>query len=316
MVYNPKAGTVDATTQITAIVEFWQHRGWQMVVEPTHSAGHAISLAQEAAVRGHQLVLAGGGDGTIGEVANGLVGTDTILAPLPMGTANSFAKELQMPMPRFLERPRLSDAVRSLAQGRVQAVDVGFNQNAGKNGRYWLMWSGIGAASYIVHALEPRPAWSKRMGRVGYSIQGLATLPRFKSLRATVQVDDTVVEGEFVLAEITNCRLYAGLLPMNPDAKLDDGKYEVHLFKGRGMPRTLGYVATLLQNRELSKENVITLQGNRVRIETEEPIGCHADGDQAGFAPLVSQLHKRALRLLVPDSAPSDLFHAEGETFP
>ena len=102
---------------------------------------------------------------------------------------------------------------------------------------------------------------------------------------------------------------------MNPNAKLDDGLYEIHLFKGRGVSKTLGYVATLMQNRELSSENVITLQGRSVHIETEQQIGCHTDGEQAGYAPLISELRPKALRLLVPNAAPSDLFQETGEQF-
>lgn len=261
------------------------------------------------------MVFAGGGDGTIGEVANGLVGTDTILAPVPMGTANSFAKELRLPIPTYFDRHRLLEANQRLANGKIIAVDVGFNKNVGENGRYWLLWSGLGADSFLIHALEPRPAWSRRLGRVGYAIQGLAALPQFKSLIARVEVDDQVVEEEAVLVEITNCRFYAGMLPLNPNSKLDDGEYEIRIFRGRGMPQTLTYIAQLLQNQDLSTEKVITLKGKSARIDTTPQIGCHTDGDPAGHTPLVSSLCHRALRLLVPDCAPADLFLQDGIDF-
>ncbi len=313
MVYNPKAGTVNQTTQISIIVDYWQHHGWKVDVQPTQAPHHAIELARKAALSRHHIVFAGGGDGTIGEVANGLVGTETILAPLPMGTTNSFAKELNYPMPTLLKRQRLEDVMEALGNGRVHAVDVGYNVTDDKNGRYWLMWSGVGADSHLVHALEPRPAWSKKLGRVGYSIQGLAELPKFKSVKASVQVDDKHIEDEFVLIVITNCRFYAGMLPMNPNAKLDDGLYEVRLFKGNGTIKTLSYVAQLLQHKELNPEHVITLKGKKVQVKTNDKIGCHADGDQAGFAPLISELHSKALRLLVPANAPEDLFLNSGD---
>ena len=303
------------TAQLAIIDEFWRHRGWKIDVQPTKAAGHAAILAHEAAKARHQLVFAAGGDGTIGEVANGLAKTDTILAPLPMGTTNSFAKELKMPMPKLFEKHRLYDVIEALANGSVYSVDLGYNRNVAENGRYWLMWSGLGADSFLIHALEPRPAWSRRLGRVGYSIQGLSILPAFEGIQATITVDDQKVEGEFVLIEITNCRFYAGMLPMNPTAKLDDGLYEVFLFKGKRWPRTLNYIVTLLQNRQLPKSDVIALKGRTVTVETARPIGCHTDGDQAGFAPLVSELCPQALRLLVPKSAPPDLFLADGEAF-
>ena len=299
---------VDLTTQISIIVEHWQHHGWQIDVQPTEAPKHAIELAKQAVLSGHHMVFAGGGDGTIGEVANGLVGTDTILAPIPMGTTNSFARELNYPMPTWPQRHRLRDVMQALSNGRVQAVDVGYNVGDGKNGRFWLMWSGVGADSHLVHALEPRPTWSRKMGRVGYSLQGLRELPKFKSIHAKVQVDGKTFEDEYVLIEVTNCRYYAGLLPMNPHAKLDDGLFEIRLFKGHGTIQTLSYVAQLMLHRPLNPERVILLKGRSVHVDVQQKIGCHADGDQAGYAPLNSELHENALRLLVPDNAPKDLF--------
>lgn len=306
---------VDLTKQISLIVDFWRSRGWQVEAFPTQAASHATALAKEAAKSGCKLVLAGGGDGTIGEVANGLVKSDTILAPLPMGTTNSLARELKMTLPHWRDGYRLDRVLQSLANGRVQTVDVGYNPTVGQNGRYWLLWCGVGVDSFLVHELEPRPQWSRRLGRVGYSLQGLATLPRFKPLRARVTVDAQTVEDEFLLVEITNCRLYAGLLPFSPHAKLDDGVFEVLLFKGSKVPQTFAYVGTLLRRKPLPPEKVLTLKGQSVRVETETPMGCHTDGDQAGFTPLISEIRPRALRLLVPQVAPEDLFDTPSEPF-
>ncbi|MEM7333800.1 MAG: diacylglycerol kinase family protein [Chloroflexota bacterium] len=304
---------VDLTTQISLIVDYWKQYGWHIDVQPTQAPEHAIELAKQASLSGHQIVFAGGGDGTIGEVANGLVGSETILAPVPMGTTNSFARELNYPMPTWPQRHRLTDVMKALVNGRVHSVDVGYNAADDKNGRFWLMWSGVGADSHLVHALEPRPAWSRKLGRFGYSLQGLVELPKFKSIHATVQVDDQSFEDEFVLIVVTNCRYYAGLLPMNPQAKLDDGLYEVRLFRGSGTVKTLSYVTQLLLNRPLDANQVVVLNGRSVRVETKQKIGCHADGDQAGYAPLVSELHPKALRLLVPADAPADLFLESGD---
>lgn len=306
---------VDLTKQISAIVDFWTGRGWQVEVHPTKAANHAIMLARQAAEAGDKLVLAGGGDGTIGEIANGLTGSDTILAPLPMGTTNSLARELKLTLPHWRDGHRLDSVMNSLANGRIQNVDVGYNPTVGKNGRYWLLWCGVGVDSFLVHELEPRPQWSRRLGRVGYSLQGLVILPKYKPIRATVTVDHQTVRDEFLLVEITNCRLYAGLLPFSPHAQLDDGVFEVLLFKGSRVPQTFGYISTLLRRRPLPPDKVITLKGKTVVVETEMPIGCHTDGDQAGFTPLVSENRSRALRLLVPQAAPTDLFVSNGEPF-
>ena len=111
------------------MADFWRNRGWQIQVQPTKFKGHATELAKQAALAGCQLVLAAGGDGTLGEVANGLAGTDTMMAPLPVGTANSFAKELGIPLPGFLDKQRLLEAARVLANGRVYSMDLGYRHD-------------------------------------------------------------------------------------------------------------------------------------------------------------------------------------------
>jgi diacylglycerol kinase (ATP) len=143
----------------------------------------------------------------------------------------------------------------------------------------------------------------------------LAALPQFTPLHAKVTVDGQTIEDEFLLVEITNCRLYAGLLPFNPGATLDDGYYEVRLFRGSTVPQTFAYVVTLLRHQPLPADKVITLKGQSVVVETKLDRGCHTDGEQAGFTPLISEIRKHALRLLVPDSAPSDLFLESGDPF-
>ena len=95
----------------------WQTLGWDVQVKPTEHAGHATELAQAAADAQHGLVFAAGGDGTLNEVANGLVHSETVLAPLPVGTANSFAKELCLPRPNFLRPDLANRCVEGVGEG-------------------------------------------------------------------------------------------------------------------------------------------------------------------------------------------------------
>lgn len=168
LIYNPLAGPVSLAATLDLVADFWRERGWEVTVRPTEAPGHATTLAQEAAAAGHRLVLAAGGDGTLGEVANGLVGAETALAPLPVGTANSFAKELRLPLPGLWTRYRLLQACEALAAGKVQQMDVGYQRpqpdsHEGDHGRYWLLWAGTGADGFVVNEVEPRPKWSKML---------------------------------------------------------------------------------------------------------------------------------------------------------
>jgi diacylglycerol kinase (ATP) len=94
LIYNPNAGKLQSRAVAADVAAFWRKSGWEVSLQPTAHAGHAVGLARAAADDGYGLVLVMGGDGTISDVANGLVHSETALAMLPTGTANSFAKEL------------------------------------------------------------------------------------------------------------------------------------------------------------------------------------------------------------------------------
>ncbi len=285
-----------------------------MIIRPTRAAGHATQLAQEAAVKGHKLVLAAGGDGTLGEVANGLAGTSTIMAPLPVGTANSFAKELLMPRPNLLNPERLLEASESLAGGKVYQMDLGYSRGIEGKGHYWLLWSGVGADSFLVDQLEPRPKWSKKMGTLGYTLQGLMVSPRLPKMKAKVTVDGRLFEDTYLLVLISNCRRYAGgILVLNPQARLDDGLFEVWMFRGAGVFKTLNYIWQVKWGRHHHHKDVTLVSGRQVTVYTEPSMPCQTDGDRSGKSPMMCEIKSGALRLLVPNTAPDGLFEKAGE---
>jgi YegS/Rv2252/BmrU family lipid kinase len=316
LIYNPLAGPANLAAPIALVADYWRSLGWRVSVKPTQFAGHATILAQKAALAGHQLVLAGGGDGTLAEVANGLAGTETVLGLLPLGTGNSLAKELQIPRPRQWNQHKLLQAADALAAGRVQQIDLGMRMDKdGGNGRYWVLWAGVGADGYLAHRLEPRPKWSKKLGVVGYALQGLAVIPGAPVFRASVEVDGRVYEDKYVLLVISNCRRYAGgELLLSPQAKLDDGQFEVWLFRGEHIARAFLYLPEILLERHLADGGLTLVNGRHVTIHTDAPIPAQTDGDRAGHSPLTVTIQPGALRLLVLDTAPADLFSRPGKS--
>jgi YegS/Rv2252/BmrU family lipid kinase len=294
------------------VANAWQERGWTAVIQPTQARGHATELARQAAAAGDDLVVAIGGDGTLGEVANGLVGTQTAMAPLPAGTANSFAKELKMSLPNWLNRTKLLETAASLINGRIHYMDLGYTYHPAGDGRYWLLWAGTGADGYLVDQLEPRPKWSKALGIFGYFIQGLAVASRFPAMKATVMIDNVAYEDYFTLVLISNCRRYAGgEVLLSPQAKLDDGLFEVWLFQGQGPVQV---ISQLIQAKLGRLRDATMLHGRYINIYTDPIFPCQTDGDKAGHTPFRCEIKPCALRLLVPDTASPDLFDKPGET--
>ena len=312
LIYNPLAGPANLAAPMALVADLWEAQGWHVTIQPTQAPGHATELAQQAAAQGSQIVFAAGGDGTLGEVANGLAGTESAMAVLPVGTANSFARELNMPLPLFRGKHQLLKAADLLLNGRIQQMDLGYTTNSEGNGRYWLLWSGAGADGYLVEHIEPRPKWSKKLGRLGYMLQGIALSHRFPAVAGRIEIDGRIYEEHYLLALISNCRLYAGGgLTLSPQAKLDDGLFEVWLFEGKHIAKLYQY-GTLLKVGWREFAGMEMVYGRSIKIDMEPAMPCQTDGELGGYTPLTCTLQPGALRLLVPASAPADLFQHPG----
>lgn len=294
------------------VADLWQARGWRVIIQPTQAPGHATELARQAAASGSLIVIAAGGDGTLGEVANGLAETETVMAPLPVGTANSFARELNMPLPLFRGKHQLLKAADLLLNGRIQEMDLGYTTNSAGEGRYWLLWSGAGADGYLVAHIEPRPKWSKKLGRLGYMLQGIALTLSYPQVEGVIEIDGRLYQDHYLLALVSNCRLYAGGgLTLSPEAKLDDGLFEVWLFHGRHILKMFQYGALVKVGRR-EYPGMELVYGRSITVHMTPTMPCQTDGEPGGHTPIICTLKPGALRLLVPASAPQDLFEKAG----
>lgn len=294
------------------VADLWQARGWRVTIQPTQAPGHATELARQAAAAGCRVVIAAGGDGTLGEVANGLAETETVMAPLPVGTANSFARELNMPLPHLRGRHQVLKAANLLLNGRIQHMDLGYTTDGAGNGRYWLLWSGVGADGYLVEHIEPRPKWSKKLGRLGYMIQGIALSLNYPTTTAKIEIDGRFYEDHYLLVLASNCRLYAGGgITISPQARLDDGMFEVWLFQGKNIFKMFQYGALMKAGRR-EFPGMQMVNGRSIVIYTTPAMPCQTDGEPGGYTPIACTLKPGALRLLVPASAPDDLFLQAG----
>lgn len=313
LIYNPLAGMLDIRPTIASLIQIWEANGWSLDVFATTHQGHARELAESCAAAGSRLVLAVGGDGTIGEIVNGLVDTETVLAPFPGGTGNSFAKELNLPLRNLLGKRDLIRASRALMNGEIHYVDVGlteFNQA-------WLQWAGVGIDSSLVKRIEPRSKFVRRMGSIGYYLLGLPTLIGYRGMKARVEVDGRLYQGEYLMVVVANCRNYAaGSVVLNPGSVLDDGFFEVCFFSGTNIFDLIRHYIRLHRKIHFDGGGISIVKGRQVRIDTEPILPVHFDGDLAGYSPVICHVKPKALRLLVPDTAPRDQFVLPGEPFP
>ena len=303
LIYNPTAGPWDVRRTIDHARSYLKRRGWSVELLMTEKPGDAIALSRAAAQDHCDVVIAAGGDGTINEMVNGLVGTETALGVLPVGTGNMWARQLGIPTYTMANPLRLHDAAVGLVEGTIRWVDVGQ-----VNDRHFLCWSGIGLDAQVTAEMEPRQRYTKRLGLLPYVIAAILVARDFKGVRTRVSLDGHIVRGRMLLVLVSNIQQYIGTLKVAPEARLDDGLLDIFVFKGFGFPYAVRHVLKIISQRYLQDPRVVHRQARHVQVWTEWATPVHVDGDLIGTTPVTLKVVPHALRVLVPPSSPPSLF--------
>jgi len=285
-------------------------RGWIVEVRETQRAGDAADLAREAVEAGCEMALVAGGDGTIGSAIQGLAGSHTALGVLPTGTGNVLARQLGMPVPRPLQSSVLRQAVELILAGEPRWVDLGLLVNAatGEKGRYFLCWAGIGIDAAITHEVELFPQLKRRLGFGAFILSALHVLRHYAGTRVELIVDGRrVPPRRMVLAVASNMELYAGFLHISPDARLDDGLLDFSCFHGDRWFDTIYHGLIILLRRHVRDPRVSMYRARMVEINTARPLPVHIDAEPFGATPAHIKVVPRALRLIIPPTAPASI---------
>lgn len=297
IIYNPTAGRFSTKPFIKSVVKELESAGWQVDTAETLSGEHIIELAKQAAAEKKDAVFAVGGDGTIANVVNGLVGSETALGMLPAGTANVWSMELGL-RPFTLTRPwMLRKNASLLANAPCQAVDVGLCNQVS-----FVLWAGIGLDAIAVQALEPRVRLDKFFAAPEYAVTGLWKAAQWSGLNLHIWADEKEVEGHFILAVATNIRHYmGGLSNLSPDAYIDDGLLDLWLFSGSNLGDALRHAYDLWRGSHVNSGATQRITFRNLRIEADSPYWVQTDGEARGSTKVAEiSVQTRALKLLMP----------------
>jgi YegS/Rv2252/BmrU family lipid kinase len=298
IVFNPTAGQAGSLEQdLRAAQEVWRAHGWTVDLQPTAGPNDATRIAREAAQQGYDVVVAAGGDGTVNEVVNGLAGTRTALAALPIGTVNVWVRELGLPL-----QPRA--AAEAFLSARVQQIDLGR-----ANDRYFLLMAGVGFDAAVT--AEVRSEQKRRLGILAYFIRIAVLAFRFQGSRATITVDGRRMRARVLLVVLGNSQLYGGFVKLTARASLNDGLLDVCVIRGKSpWIAPLRLLSVLMRRYNLDPE-VEYHRARSVRIEAPRPLEVQVDGDHIGHTPMVFEAVPGALYALLPQALPtSDLLTA------
>ncbi len=273
VIANPIAGSGLGRLSGPAARDLLRGRGVEAGLCLTCGPGHAAQLVREAVAAGASLVVAVGGDGTVHEVASGLVGTRAVLGVLPTGSGNDFARAIGC-----FTRP---EALAALAAGRDRAFDSGW-----LDGDFFCNSLGLLASGLV--SLRAARMW-RRLGGARYSLASAMVLLGYRGDEVVWTLEDAAgqvrtLRGRYLLAEICNTPFTGGGFCFAPRAHPADGQLDACLI-GKIAPWTaMGQLPKAAGGGRLAHPAISVSPFRRLKFMVSRPVGFHRDGEPGMLA--------------------------------
>src|SRR5437762_2214976 len=307
IIVNPKSAGGSTGSGWPAIASDLRSHFGSFNVAFTEKHGHAISIASDAARKGIKLIIACGGDGTISDVANGILesGTEAELGILPSGTGGDFRRTVNIPA-------RARDAAQILRTGKTHLIDVGrvtFTDRSGAEAmRYFVGVASFGMSATIIKKVKgEQPEWLPAQapkwvsGPVAFGTSMLRTAMQAPPTEVMVQIDDEH-ERHLIVANfcIANARYFGGGMKIAPAAKLTDGRFDMVSIGDLGARKIITNAPRIYFGSHLSLDQVHHALARKVLarpVAKDEKIAIEIDGELLGHLPATFQILPAALRV-------------------
>lgn len=285
-VHNPHSGNPARNAKIRAAVEqFIRARQLKATVVETGAPAHATQLAREAVSEGCDVVVAMGGDGTMNEVAQAVVGSPVIFGLIPGGSGNGLGRHLGL-------QGSIPQALETLMGGRIRSIDTG---EAARQPFFNVMGVGYDAV------LSERFNRLTRRGLRSYLREGIRLWRSYPPARYTIHRGDETLTTDALMVAVANSDQYGYNCYIAPGARVDDARLNLVVVKPIS---ALQFVPLALRMRQGSADrspHVQLMSGERFVIETDQPQPLHTDGEvRAATSRLEVNVVPRSLRMLVP----------------
>jgi YegS/Rv2252/BmrU family lipid kinase len=285
LIVNPVAGGGRGEEILPKVIKSLKKEGVEVDVYISKMQGDAIKAAGEAA-RNYELVIVNGGDGTVNEVINGIIGSNTTLGIIPSGSINLFAREVGIPLNPLR-------ACELIGKGEVKKIDLG---KAGA--RYFLMMAGVGFDAHVIKEVEP--SLKEIFGVAAFSIPLIKALLNYKPTKMSIQMDEELIRRKGYFVIISNISSYIPSLKVAPSARFDDGYLDVCILKQKGAIELLRCFVSFLLGKHKSFSDVEFFKVKRVAVSSENPVLVHTDCELIGTTPMDFSIVPKALSIILP----------------
>jgi len=298
IIVNPAAGANSTHRKWPEIRSFIEKTGLSFDYQLTEGKGHAIELAKAAAGDGYRYLVAVGGDGTIHEVANGMLQVSqaaaTTLGVVFTGTGCDLSRSLGI-------SHDYRQAGLSLVGDRRKRIDVGlveYRRDGASAQRYFLNAAGIGFDATVVEATDRLPKYFG--GTLPYIVGLVRSFLGYRNKRVTLIIGDRDPEQVTVLSTVVaNGRYFGGGMQVAPEARLDDGLFDILIIGDFGKLELLKVFPRVYNGTHIGYPKIRSERGSRVSIGSSERFLLHADGELLGEGPATFSLLPQALEMVV-----------------
>ncbi len=308
VIVNPKSAAGSTESSWAGIAADLRAHFGAFQVAFTKRAGDGMVLAKRGAENGRKFIIACGGDGTINEIANGILesGTDCELGVLPSGTGGDFRRSLRMPNDS-------REAAKVLREGATKLIDVGrvtfYNRGGEQVSRYFLNVASFGLSAAIIGRVKTsaKLEWLPNdllRGKTSFALSTLQEVLGVDFVTVKVKIDDGEAKNlNTINFCVCNARFFGGGMKIAPGAKLNDGKFDVVNIGDIKTAKIILNAYKLYNGSHLELKEVKATHARRVEIspaETNQIIDIEVDGELPGRLPAVFEIVPNALNVRVP----------------
>jgi len=288
-IINPAAGKGNAYKYADEIKKHFDSTNEPYIIEYTKGPDDATKIAQKYVTTDQYRVYAIGGDGTLNEVLNGVVGSSSSLAVIPSGSGNDFHRNLDVTDD--------SNLLLRTINGVEKHIDIG-----NVNGRYFLNVSSVGLDATVVHNAKHFKKLPFFNGRAAYFTSVIYTLFKFKSFTSKLRIDNTEHSMETSMMAVANGKYYGGGIKIAPFAQIDDGFFDIYHVKKLNALKALTLFPSLLKAKHHTLKEVDYFKAKTVKIHSKENFLLSIDGEIVETKEASFDIVSNGLKIIVPET--------------
>ena len=292
LIANPGAGNVlEAASRIEQVRCYLLDYGLKVDIALAHPKREAIPIAKKAVKDGYDIVIAMGGDGTLGAVIGGIAGSKVSLGIIAAGTENDIARSLGIP-------EDLKEACALIASGHIRRLDLGQVSTKKTKKFYFFMLTAVGLIATIYPLIKEVPE-----GKYSGIMDAVKTFLKFDS-KPTVSLtldDESKIEIESMLVTIANTPIIGLKNLVAPDASMDDGLLDIAVYPNFSKAELLSYFAKTAHETLIPDRSIQRYRARKIKVKTSPKLDVAAEGIILGKGTARIKVLPRALRVIAPE---------------